>query len=63
MTNFGVHSPCESRDITFLICHVTTWGNMTVGGVPSSYITTLLGLVSIGLMELEIMAYYYGVIM
>ena len=22
---FGVHSPCESGDITFLVCHVTTW--------------------------------------
>ena len=22
---FGVHRPCESGDITFFICHVTTW--------------------------------------
>ena len=22
---FGVHRPCESGDINFLICHVTTW--------------------------------------
>ena len=22
---FGLHRPCESRDITFLICHLTTW--------------------------------------
>ena len=24
-TMFGVHRPCESGDVTFLICHVTTW--------------------------------------
>ena len=22
---FGVHRPCESGDIKFFICHVTTW--------------------------------------
>ena len=24
-TRFGVHRPCESENITPLICHVTTW--------------------------------------
>ena len=27
---FGVHRPCESGDITFLICHVTTISNCHV---------------------------------
>ena len=25
---FGIHSPCESGDITSLICHVTTWSSL-----------------------------------
>ena len=32
-----------------------------VGGVPLSYVTTMLSLVSIGLMELEIMAFVVSV--
>ena len=32
-----------------------------VDGVPSSYVTTLLGLVSLGLMDLEIIAFVLSV--
>ena len=61
--NFGGHGPCESGDKTFFIYHVATTSkchvSLWVG--PLSYIVTLLGLVSIGLIELGIMAFAVSV--
>ena len=48
---FGVHRPCESGDITFFVCHVTTLSKCHVilwVGFPHPNI--------LNLMELEIMA-------
>ena len=55
---------CESGDITLFIlslfiCHEVS--HDFVGGVPSSSITNLLGLVSIGLLELEIMEFVVSI--
>ena len=55
---FGVHSPCESGNVTYFICHVTTISKshvtLWVGSFhPNS--PPLLSLGFTGLMELEIM--------
>ena len=61
---FRIDMSCESGDITLFIlslfiCHEVS--HDFVGGVPSSSITNLLGLVSIGLLELEIMEFFVSI--
>ena len=61
---FGVHRSCESGDIPVFICHVTVISKSHVnfmGEVLSSLVIILLSLGSIGLMELEIMAFVISV--
>ena len=57
LAKFGVHMPCGSGDITFFICHVTTISKCHVTLWVGSPHPLMLNLVSIGLMELEIMAF------
>ena len=58
---FGIHRPCESGIITFSICHVTTILKCHVTLWVVSPNPSILNLVSIHLMELEIMAFIVSV--
>ena len=60
---FGVHRPCKGGDITFFICHLTQYRSVTwlCGWSTLILVTTLLSVGSIGLMELEIMAFVISV--
>ena len=57
---FGYHCSITSRDITYSICHVTSWDHVfevscdNMGGSSSWYVTTLPNLVAIEIAVVEI---------
>ena len=59
-TKFGGHRLCDSRDITYLILHVTLQDNVIKGscdsmeGSPSLYVATLPSLVVIAIAVVNI---------
>ena len=61
---FNGQRPCSSRDITYLICHVTLQDHVIKGscdfmeGSSSLYVTTMLCLVAINIVVVEIFSIY-----
>ena len=54
LSKLNDHRSCGSRDITYLICHVTLQDHFIKRSCSSLYVTTLLGLVTIGIAVVKI---------